>query len=175
MNNRKKGFTLIELLITLSVLVILLAIGAPSLQMFIQNSRLVSQTSGLVGDLNFGRSEAVKLGTPVTVCASADGATCSNALAWETGWIVFSDANADGVVDILNIPPDVILRVAPPLGGNNTLGAGRSVIRFSTQGFSVGFNNTFRACDSRGAASARNVIVSNQGRVTTGQGGVVCP
>lgn len=174
MNNRKQGFTLIELLITISVLAILLAIGAPNLQMFIQNSRLMSQTSGLVGDLNFARSEAVKRGGAVNVCASADGATCSGAVTWETGWIVFNENSAppNTAVDA----GDAILRVTPALGGNNTLRAARPAIRFSPQGYSVGFTDTFGACDSRGLGSARNVVVSNQGRVTTGTGGIAsCP
>jgi type IV fimbrial biogenesis protein FimT len=160
----KQGFTLIELMVTLSVLGILLAVAAPNLQMFVQNSRLTSQTSELVGDLNFARSEAVKRGGTVTICASADGATCSGALTWETGWIVFNDGNADSAVN----GADTVLRVTPALGGTNTMRAGRSDIRFGSQGYSVGFTATFRACDSRALPSARGVVVSNQGRVTTG-------
>lgn len=171
----KSGFTLIELLITLSVLGILLAIGVPNLQMFIQNSRLMSQTTGLVGDLNFARSEAIKRGGPVTVCASGDGATCSGATTWETGWIVF---NEDSVpINMTADAGEAILRVSPALGGSNTLRTGfRPAFRFSPQGYSVGFTDTFRACDSRGLPSGRNVTISNQGRVTTGAGGIgSCP
>lgn len=172
----KNGFTLIELMVTLSVLAILLTIAVPNLQMFIQNSRLMSQTAGLVGDLNFARSEAIKRGGAVNICASADGATCSGAVTWETGWIVFNENSVP-----LNTTVDAgeaILRVTPALGGNNTMRApaGRSAIQFSPQGYSVGFTTTFRACDARGLGSGRNVVVSNQGRVTTGTGGIAsCP
>ncbi|MDO9635827.1 MAG: prepilin-type N-terminal cleavage/methylation domain-containing protein, partial [Thiobacillus sp.] len=62
MQTRPAGFTLIELMVTLSVLAILLTIGIPSLQMFIQNSRLQSQSASLMGDLNYARAEAVRLG-----------------------------------------------------------------------------------------------------------------
>lgn len=170
----KSGFTLIELMVTLSVLAILLTIATPNLRMFIQNSRLMSQTTGLVGDLNFARSEAIKRGGAVNICASADGATCSGAVTWETGWIVFNENSVP-----LNTTVDAgeaILRVTPALGGGNTIRAARSAFRFSPQGYSVGFTDTFRACDSRGLGSGRNVIVSNQGRVTTGTGGILsCP
>lgn len=171
MNNRKRGFTLIELMVTISVLAILMTIAAPNLQTLLQNSRLSSQASGLVGDLSFARAEALKLGSPVAVCASADGATCSGATNWETGWIVFNDANSSSAVDGAETP----LRVTPALTGNNTMGAGRPLVRFSPQGYSVGFTTTFSACDSRGAASARSVVLNNQGRVTSGLGGAVCP
>ena len=164
-NNRKQGFTLIELLITISVLAILLAIAAPNLQMFIQNSRLFSHTSGLVGDLNFARSEAVKRGGPVNVCASANGTTCSGALAWGTGWIVFNENSAPPNTTVN--AGEAILRVTQALGGNNTLRAAIPAIRFSPQGYSVGFTDTFSACDSRGVGSARGVVISNQGRVRT--------
>lgn len=177
MNNRKQGFTLIELLVTLSVLAILLTIGAPALQGLIQNSRLVSQTSELVGDLNFARSEAVKRGGAVNICASADGATCSGAATWETGWIVFNENSAppNTTVDV----GEAILRVTPAAGGNNTLRSARPAIRFSPRGYSVGFPDTFRACDSRGLGSARGVTISNQGRIATGTAAVtgvaLCP
>lgn len=170
MRYRECGFTLVELMVTLAVLAILLVVAVPNLTVFIQNSRLASQTSGLVGDLNFARSEAVKRGSPVSLCASADGASCSGALTWETGWVVFNDVNANNAVDAAEL-----LRVTPALGGGNTLRAGRAVIRFGAQGYSVGFNATFSACDVRGLGASRNVVISNQGRVTTGMGAASCP
>lgn len=163
MQTRPAGFTLIELMVTLSVLAILLTIGIPSLQMFIQNSRLQSQSASLMGDLNYARAEAVRLGSPVAVCASANGAACSGALTWETGWLIFNDINTDGVVDA-----GELLRAAPALGGGNTLRSGRALVRFNAQGFSNGFNDTFRVCDIRGPGSARGVVLSNQGRVRNG-------
>lgn len=172
MQTRPAGFTLIELMVTLSVLAILLTIGIPSLQMFIQNSRLQSQSASLMGDLNYARAEAVRLGSPVAVCASANGATCSGALTWETGWIVFNDRNSNGVVDAAELP---ILRAAPALGGGNTMRtAAISLVRFNAQGYSSGFADTFRVCDVRGLGSARGVVLSFQGRVRNGAP-VGCP
>lgn len=178
MQNRPAGFTLIELMVTLSVLAILLTIGIPSLQMFIQNSRLQSQSAALVGDFNYARAEAVRLGSPVAVCASADGASCSGALAWETGWIVFNDRNGNGAVDAAELP---VLRAAPALGGGNTMRAGGALVRFTALGYSAGFNDTFSVCDIRGLGDARGVILNNQGRVRSGKasdagfGAVGCP
>ncbi len=169
MQTRPAGFTLIELMVTLSVLAILLTIGIPNLQMFIQNSRLESQSASLMGDLNYARSEAVRLGSPVALCASADGATCSGAAVWETGWVVFNDRNTDGVVD-----PAELLRAAPALGGGNTLRAARPLVRFNALGYSNAFNDTFSVCDIRGLPNARGVILNNQGRVRNGNA-LGCP
>lgn len=165
MTTKSRGFTLIELMVTISVLAILVTIGMPSLQTFIQNSRLQSQSASLMGDLNYARAEAVRLGSPVAVCASADGATCSGALTWETGWLVFNDINTNNAVDA-----GELLRAAPALGGGNTLRTGaRVLVRFNAQGYSNGFADTFSACDIRGLGSARGVILSNQGRVRSGK------
>lgn len=172
MHSENKGFTLIELLVTLTILGILLAVGAPGLRNSMQNSRLWSQANELTGGLNYARAEAVKLGRGVTVCASVDGATCSGNAVWETGWIVFGENNpANSQVDA----GETVLRVSAALTGNNTMRSGRAAIRFGPQGYSVGFNDTFRVCDSRGTGSARNVVVSNQGRVTSGTGAASCP
>src|SRR3569832_2509448 len=70
-----RGFTLIELLVTLAIAVILLTVAVPNYQMFVANSRMASQANEVVGALSLARSEAVKRGTQVSVCASSDGAT----------------------------------------------------------------------------------------------------
>lgn len=176
MTTKSRGFTLIELMVTISVLAILVTIGMPSLQTFIQNSRLQSQSASLIGDLNYARAEAVRLGSPVAVCASADGATCSGAAVWETGWVVFNDRNSDNVVDA-----GELLRAAPALGGGNTLRAvafgagGGSWVRFNAQGYSFDANATFRVCDTRGVANARGVVLSRQGRVRSDNNVGACP
>jgi type IV fimbrial biogenesis protein FimT len=171
MISRLKGFTLIELMVALSVLAILLTIGIPNLQTFVMNSRLQSQASSLISDLNYARAEAVRLGSPVSVCASVTGNSCSGNLTWETGWIVFNDRNGDGVVDAAELP---IMRASPALGNGNTIRSARAFVRFNAQGYSLGTNTTFNVCDSRALASALAIVLSNQGRVRTGNP-IACP
>ena len=50
----------------------------------------------MVTAFNLARMEAIRRGTPVSVCASADQASCSGANDWASGWIVFTDANGSG-------------------------------------------------------------------------------
>jgi len=96
----ENGFTLVELLITIVVVSILLATGIPSFMEFVKNNRLSAQANNLVISIQVARSEAVKRGSGSVICASADQATCSGDDDWTTGWIVYSDVNQNGNLDL---------------------------------------------------------------------------
>jgi type IV fimbrial biogenesis protein FimT len=83
------GFTLIEMMITIVVLAILLGIAVPSFRNASLSGQLRSAANDFIATANFARSEAIKRGTPVTMCVSADGSSCA-AGGWEQGWIVLS-------------------------------------------------------------------------------------
>lgn len=127
------GFTLIELLITLTVVAMLAALGAPTLATLIRNNRATSQANTLVSALYLARSEAVTLGLPVTLCASRDGSRCAGTDDWHQGWIVFSDGN--GVRGAVDAPDDKIVQVYPALTGDVRLQAGRADLRYRPDGF----------------------------------------
>lgn len=92
-----RGFTLVELLVSVTVLSILLVVGVPAFQSFIQNNRQTSQLNTVVMTLLSARSEAIRSNTPVVVCTSTDGKQCRNCGSdtecgnWEDGWMVFTD------------------------------------------------------------------------------------
>ena len=173
----QKGLTLIELLVTIAILAILLAIAVPNFITFVQNSRLVGQTNDLVTALNYARSEAIKRGVRVSVCSRLDNTTCSGATVvnWDAGWLVFVNPNNSAVAATT---PGTVLQVRQPLENGNTLrtttGTGIQRVTYQNSGFS-GNADTFRLCDSRGAASGRAIMVSLQGRVTIGTGPTACP
>jgi type IV fimbrial biogenesis protein FimT len=83
------GFTLIELMISIAVLVILLAIVAPSFRQVIANQRIKTASFELFSALNYARSEAVKRNASVTL---QSGATANGA--WNTGWRLVDPADA---------------------------------------------------------------------------------
>lgn len=58
--SKNAGVTLIELMVTLSVLAILAAISAPSIQNTLKNNRMVSQTNELNALVALARSEALR-------------------------------------------------------------------------------------------------------------------
>jgi len=161
------GFTLIELMVTIAILAIVLTIGVPSFQTVIQNNRLVSQYNDTLTSITTARSEAIKNGTTITMCGSTNSTAC-NTTSWELGWIVFTDSDADRVVDA---GVDTLLRVGYPFNGNNTLRtvsfANAGFIQYSSTGLMVGSNTgTFKVCDPRGAAFARAVNINAVGRVS---------
>ncbi len=90
---RTSGFTLTELIIVMSIIAILAAIGVPSFKYVTTSNRIASEVNGLLGDMQYARSMAIKQGLPVTVCVSTDQATCTGGAAWQSGWIVFLDYN----------------------------------------------------------------------------------
>lgn len=97
---RSCGVTLIELMMVIAIGAVLIGIAVPSFQNLVLQSRISGNVNDLVGAINLARSEAVKRGGGTSICRSTDQATCATAgSGWATGWIVFSDANMNGVVD----------------------------------------------------------------------------
>lgn len=128
MTNRKTatGFTLFELIITMAVAGIILSFGIPGFMSFIQNNRATTHTNDLVTALNLGRSEATRRAAPITVCSSADGASCSGSNDWSTGWVVRSDAG-----DVLRTWPE-------RSGGAGVMTGNVSQVRFLARGSLAG-------------------------------------
>jgi type IV fimbrial biogenesis protein FimT len=139
--NKLSGFTLVEMLMTVAVAAILLMIGVPSFRYVTNSNRIAAEINGLLGDMQFARSEAVKEGKPVTVCVSTNSTACDglNVNTWQNGWIVFSDANASATVDA----GDVILRVQKPFSSTDTFVATNNVgaVTFNREGYANGIAN----------------------------------
>ncbi|WP_297326006.1 GspH/FimT family pseudopilin [Nitrosomonas sp.] len=166
------GFTLIELLVTLSVASILLTMAVPNYRVFVQDSRLITQINGFSSAMTLAKNEAIKRSSPATICPSTNGTDCVGGTVWSNGWIVFSDTDGDGAVDV----GEEIIHVGSALSGGNTLtsSGGRTRVTFAASGFSLGFNTTFSLCDSRGISASRALVLSNQGRLRNEVGTGVC-
>jgi len=161
-NNR--GFTLIELLVTVAVLVVLLVIGVPEYRRMTENNRQVAALNTMVGDLNLARTEAVKRGRTVTLCGSTDDASCDTA-DWESGWIVFVDANGDTVVDA----GDVLISRNTGLPAGLTLRgikfANADYIQYHPSGGMVGDDDgTFVVCDEQKPNEADKIPLLKRAR-----------
>ena len=101
--NRQLGFTIIELMVAIAVLGVLMGIGVPGMQSFLQNSRLISQINLLSTSLAIARSEAIKRNDRVLICVSTNGTACEatgSGTTWDDGWLVFVDRNNNSVVDL---------------------------------------------------------------------------
>jgi len=96
--HRSGGFTLLKFTVSL-ILVNAIALGiAPVYYKLMNNLHATSFTNGLVQSLQLARTQAVKRGNAVSVCASDNGNTCTDT-PWSHGYIVFVDGNTPGVVD----------------------------------------------------------------------------
>lgn len=161
-------------MVVLAVLGVLVSISIPYMQDMVKNWRITTQTNELLADLTAARGQAAARSVTVTVCASADGLTCSED--WTQGRIVFTDANSDATRD----GDDAILRVAPALGGGPTLRvANLSVpgrVQFRPTGAAAGVTGggaTFTFCDDRVGDFGRTVTVLPTGRAVASRS--ACP
>jgi type IV fimbrial biogenesis protein FimT len=149
--DKEPGFTLVELLITIVVLTILLAVGVPAFQSFIKNNRVTAQANDLASTIQLARSEALKRGTNVVVCASNDQATCTGKDTWASGWIVFSDLNLNNAPDVGGSDPlceeteDCIMATRAGLSSGSTLTTNADYVRF----FPTGLADNTVACDGQ--------------------------
>lgn len=174
---KSAGFTMIELLMVMLIVGILAAIGTSSFKYVATSNRISTEINGLLGDMQFARSQAIKTGTTVTVCPSTDSASCSGTTTWTTGWIVFLDFNGSGTVDTgdqvirvqKSIAPDALAASNPNFKylifnregfGSNTVNAWSNLVLDSNP-----VNTQWRRC----------LAVSAVGALTIEKGGDTVP
>ena len=98
--NQQRGFTLLELMIVVLLLVIVTAISLPSFKQQIDQGKAAAAADDVLNALRAARSEAIKRGGFITLCASDDGSSCSND--WTKGYILVVDqaANESAAVQV---------------------------------------------------------------------------
>lgn len=130
-----KGFTLLELVTVMLIAGILASIGTASFRYVTTSNRIASEINGLLGDMQFARSQAVKSGNPVTVCpvTIANPTTCAANSTWTGGWIVFLDLNGNGTVDTA----DLIIRTQKSISPDTLASSSANFkeIIFNREGF----------------------------------------
>jgi type IV fimbrial biogenesis protein FimT len=82
------GFTLIELLVAIAVLGVVMVLAVPSFEGVLDRSRMRAVANDLAASAYLARSEAIKRNTPVSLCSSANGTSCTGN--WNSGWIVLA-------------------------------------------------------------------------------------
>ena len=176
MAKKQTGLTLIELMVTLAVAIILVAVGMPLFSGIVANNRAVAQTNALTSALNLGRSEAVRRGTPVAVCAAttalpvASPACATSSPDWTNGWFVFADDDDDGAVDT----GETLIRMWDALSANATVAVtGRAWVTFDNAGGADGMHTVqLGQSDATGTAN-RCVTITAPGNIRMARGD--CP
>lgn len=156
------GFTLIELMITVVIASILAATAIPSFNNMIKNGRTMSVYNGLVSELSYARSEAVKRSQNVSVCARASDTSCASTTSdWSDGWLVYVETINNSSLD----NGEEILRVNQKLVNDLTLNAhdfsNTTVITYRPRG-NTSSPGYFTVCDDRGSdyAKAVNILIT---------------
>jgi type IV fimbrial biogenesis protein FimT len=146
---------------------VIATVAAPSFKAIIRAQRMATQIYDFDAAIHLARSEAVKRGDPVTVCASAAQTACGpNGTQWEQGWIVFVDKNNNQTVD----GGEDILRATPALVSGYTLRATSSTtltsyITINPKG-QASATGIFILCEASALNPSRAVIVSTAGRIS---------
>lgn len=162
------GFTLVELMITLALAAIVLTLGVPSFNQTIRTNRVATQVNELVTALNLARSEAIHRGTAVTVCASADQATCSGSNDWRTGWIVTTDNNTTGAPSV-----NTVLRVWEAQTGISNNNWGADYVRYQSTGITGASTTLTHKINGCTATEGRQIDINAAGRISVSE--IACP
>ena len=171
------AFTLIELMVALALAGILAATTAPNWRAFLATSELRDRSEALVRALSVARSEAIKRGTRVDLCPSADRLRCASGATWELGWLTFvNDGNAAQPAS-----DATILGRESAAAAGITIAVNRPVadyISFTSLGHARRHDGalqmgTFTIC--RRGQDARKVVLANSGRVRTDVTHEACP
>lgn len=97
MRKQANGFSLMEILLTLGLLTVLMSISITDWQAAIEIRKGEEVLNRIAGALNLARSEAIKSGSTTTFCRSVNSISCGGQ--WHDGLIVFTDLNANRVID----------------------------------------------------------------------------
>ncbi|WP_299073991.1 GspH/FimT family pseudopilin [uncultured Paraglaciecola sp.] len=92
---QQKGVTLVELMVTVSIVAIILAFVAPSVQSILIKNRIVAEINETSSLIQYARHHAIDEQALVVVCPSADYSNCSTD--WNDPKIVFIDDDANTI------------------------------------------------------------------------------
>jgi len=162
-NKHISGFTLIELVVLLSVIATIGFIIPGVSASIINNNKTATAVNKIAADMAYARSEAIMRHHNVQLCKSIDGKNCIKVKQWESGWIIFVDANQNRKRE----STETLLKYQPAIKTVNITyrGSGSShYIRFRADG-ATGVNGTFAFCSDSSGLHARALILFRTGRL----------
>jgi type IV fimbrial biogenesis protein FimT len=163
----QRAYTLIELVVALAIVALLVLLAAPSFRDWLGAYELASHAKHIAETMTRARTEAVRRGHRVNLCASAVRGQCAGGVAWHAGFLVYVDANRDGRVD----PDEPVLEIGGPAPRGVTVTANRPLadyVSYTSTGQARMLNGalqmgTFTVC--RSGQRALHVVLASSGRV----------
>lgn len=150
-----KGFTLLELMISLLVLAIALAVGAPLLSGYTQNQSIKNTAQLLNMDFNYAREQAVLRRANVVVTAAQDD--------WNKGWTIRDTTNNTLLKQRDDISSGVGLSVTPATGTSLSFNSQGWVSGTSITSISIDTSDTNASCIER---RKRKISITAVGQIT---------
>lgn len=162
--DRQTGITLIELMTAIALVAILAGLAVPALDRILLNARRAATMEELLRAAWFARTEAMRRGRPVLLCAAAAAGCDTDAPDWSNGWII---APAD--------QPERVLRRGGGADPRARLLSNRSAFNFEPRD-RRSTNGTLAWCDHRGQSAARSMVIAPTGRprLQRGSGSLAC-
>ena len=160
------GLTVVEVLIIFSVIAVILFLTAPQISALVQDRNVKNMASELYGSLILARGEAAKRRSSGRICPSSDGRSCRVDGNWSRGWLVYSDGNANGDPEKMEI-----IQVFEPRGREvrvSASGAVASDASFTIEGLlenQESGKGTFKICRSGSSSGSRKITVDQNGGV----------
>lgn len=158
------GFTLIELMVVVALVGVLAMLATPSWRTMQVRNAIRALVNDYTLSVYFAKTEAVRQNTPVTVCPSSDGATCTDS-GLENGWVVFVGLSNAAAPTLLQDTPGRA-RVRTTFSDNAL--ANRAVT-FLPNGQPVATfaGNTLRVCPTEAEFNSlsRNVVMNRTARI----------
>lgn len=154
---RIRGFTLIELIITLSLLMLILGLGVPSMNSLIAKQGVHQTADLIVRAVHLSRSEAIRRGNRVILCFSNNSSNCNSSSPEHL--LIFNDPDHTGAPTSIN----ELIQVVSLDTDRLRLHYNRSLLAFSARGHAAGTNGTFTICSADGQGAM--LVVSILGRI----------
>lgn len=174
---RAAGFTAVELMVVIAIVATLAALAMPSFKDVLDRYRVHQATQDLSAMLYQARTEAIRRGGHITVRkATSTDCTTAGAGDWSCGWVVFVDADDDGVLDA----GEEQLQSAPAPTGVNVkfvLSTGRSYMQgdaWGQFGGMGGFSFELTPKDNTNIDLQRHLCMSSGGRLRMLKGSALC-
>ncbi len=153
---QRRGFTLIELMVTLSVLVVVMAVAVPSMTDFVANNQMANAKTNLAGAVALARTEAARRGRVVFLQAIGDGPEGNE---YVNGWEIVVDDDGNGAAGA----NETRVRRAAATQDKLMLGGPRS-LAFRASGALVGSSaELFTVCRRSGQPAGYSITVTPSG------------
>ena len=160
---RSAGFTLVELIVTLGVAAILLGLAAPAFDNFFAQRAMTANINEMVVAINYARSEAARLGQPVSL--QAEDPTDDNE--WGRGYCVVlgTPGNCD---DPIRTFAPLFGRELNAVNGPDGNLNGVETLTFDARGLlASGQGGAMELCSDDGSNPGRVLRLNLIGRTTT--------